>query len=250
MTAYYNENDPYLVQWIKNLIEAGLIAPGEIDNRSILDVSPRDLKGYSQYHFFAGIGGWSFALRLAEWPDEKPAWTGSCPCQDFSLIGKRAGFAGHRDLWPTWFRLIRECRPDCIFGEQVDGSPEWIDRTASDLEGIHYACAPMVIPACAIGSPQERARLFFAAYSNQTRWANLERIATPKTKSEKRRTFGVAYRQAFADFQWPTEPDPSWIVDGLSGEGRAVSAFGNAIIPQVTAVFIMSAEEARLSHGF
>src|SRR5688572_30643871 len=62
---YYNEHDPYAAAWLRNLIAAGHIAPGDVDERSILDVQPADLAGYVQCHFFAGIGVWSHALRLA-----------------------------------------------------------------------------------------------------------------------------------------------------------------------------------------
>ena len=79
MAVYYNENDPYAAQWLRNLVTAGHIAPGEVDERSIEDVYPNDLVGFSQCHFFAGIGVWSYALRRAGWPDDKEAWTGSCP---------------------------------------------------------------------------------------------------------------------------------------------------------------------------
>jgi DNA (cytosine-5)-methyltransferase 1 len=80
MTAYYNELDPFAAAWLRNLIAAGLIPQGEVDERSIEDVTPNDLAGFRQCHFFAGIGGWPLALRLAGWPDERPVWTGSCPC--------------------------------------------------------------------------------------------------------------------------------------------------------------------------
>ena len=76
MTAYYNENDEYAADWLRNLITAGLIADGEVDTRSIVDVRPGDLRGYAQCHFFAGIGGWSYALRRAGWADSSPVWTG------------------------------------------------------------------------------------------------------------------------------------------------------------------------------
>ena len=62
MTAYYNEIDPFAAQWLRNLINAGHIAPGIVDERSIEDVYPSDLRGFTQCHFFAGIGVWSHAL--------------------------------------------------------------------------------------------------------------------------------------------------------------------------------------------
>ena len=65
MAAYYNEFDPYAAQWLRNLIAAGLIPAGEVDERSIVDVAPSDLAGFVQCHFFAGIGGWALAARLA-----------------------------------------------------------------------------------------------------------------------------------------------------------------------------------------
>ena len=122
MTAYYNEIDPKAAAWLRELIKNGLIAPGEVDERSIEDVTPNDVRGFTQCHFFAGIGAWSHALRKAGWPDDRPVWTGSCPCQPFSAAGKGAGFADERHLWPVFHRLIRECRPEIVFGEQVSSS--------------------------------------------------------------------------------------------------------------------------------
>lgn len=119
MTAFYNENDPFAAQWLRNLIAAGHIAPGVVDERSIEDVTPDDLRGFTQCHFFAGVGVWSLALRRAGWPDDKPVWTGSCPCQPFSAAGKGNGIKDSRHLWPVWFKLIKQCRPPVIFGEQV-----------------------------------------------------------------------------------------------------------------------------------
>lgn len=122
MAAYYNEIDPSAAQWLRNLIEAGHIAPGHVDERSIEDVTPGDLAGYTQCHFFAGIGVWSYALRRAGWPDDLPVWTGSCPCQPFSAAGKGNGFNDERHLWPVFFKLIATCKPNIVFGEQVASS--------------------------------------------------------------------------------------------------------------------------------
>jgi DNA (cytosine-5)-methyltransferase 1 len=168
VVAYYNEIEPYAAQWLRNLVAAGHIAPGDVDERSIVDVRPDDLKGYTQCHFFAGIGGWSVALRLAGWPDDRSVWTGSCPCQPFSAAGKRAAQSDERHLWPHWFRLIRECRPARIFGEQVAAAVAygWLDDVANDLEAQGYAIGAAVLPACSVGAPHKRDRLWFVANAN------------------------------------------------------------------------------------
>lgn len=165
MSAYYNEIDPFAAQWLRELIKAGHIAPGEVDTRSIENVAADDLAGFTQCHFFAGIGTWSYALRCAGWPDDRPVWTGSCPCQPFSAAGKRKGTADERHLWPAFFRLISQCRPDVIFGEQV-ASPDglaWLDIISSDLEAAHYACGAVDTCAAGFGAPHIRQRLYWVA---------------------------------------------------------------------------------------
>lgn len=168
MTAYYNENDPFAAAWLQELIRAGLIAPGDVDARSIEDVHPSDLAGYAQCHFFAGIGGWSYALRLAGWPDDRPIWTGSCPCQPFSQAGKGAGFADERHLWPAWHWLIEQCRPAIVFGEQVArgaAARDWLSLVHADMEGLGFAFGAAHLPACAVGAPHRRERAFWVAKS-------------------------------------------------------------------------------------
>jgi DNA (cytosine-5)-methyltransferase 1 len=165
VAAYYNEIDPFAAAWLRELIKAGLIADGTVDERSIEDVRPDDLRGFTQCHFFAGIGGWSLALRLAGWADDRHVWTGSCPCQPFSVAGANSGAHDPRDLWPTWRELIRECRPRTVFGEQVEAAIAfgWWDRVCDDLEGEGYAVAPVCLPAASVGAPQLRERLYFVA---------------------------------------------------------------------------------------
>ena len=171
MTAYYNEIDPYAAEWLENLIRAKVIADGEVDRRDIREVKAADLKGFDQHHFFAGIGGWSRALRFAGWDDSRPVWTGSCPCQPFSNAGKRKGTEDDRHLWPAWFNLIRECRPTVVFGEQVASAIRhgWLDTVFDELERESYACAAAVLPACGIGAPHLRQRLWFVANDNSKR---------------------------------------------------------------------------------
>lgn len=169
MSAYYNENDLYAAQWLRNLIDAGHIARGVVDTRSIEDVRPRDLDGFTQCHFFAGIGVWSYALRLAGWPDDRPVWTGSCPCQPFSEAGKGAGFDDERHLWPHWFHLISQHRPAIVFGEQVaskDADP-WIDLVQDDLEGLGHAFGAIPFPSAGVGAPHIRDRLYWVADATQ-----------------------------------------------------------------------------------
>lgn len=171
MGAYYNEHDPQAAQWLRNLIAAGHIADGDVDERSIVDVRPDDLRGFTQCHFFAGIGVWAYALRCAGWADDRPVWTGSCPCQPFSAAGKSNEFADERHLWPAWFRLIRECRPVVVFGEQVSSKDAlaWFDLVSADLEGAGYAVGALDTCAAGVGAPHIRQRLYFVADDEHAR---------------------------------------------------------------------------------
>lgn len=258
--AYYNEIDPYAAQWLRNLIAAGHIAPGDVDERSIVDVRPADLRGYTQCHFFAGIGGWSLAARLAGWPDDKPLWTGSCPCQPFSAAGKRKGTADERHLWPEFFRLIDAERPSGVAGEQVaskDGLG-WLDGVCADLEGAGYATWAADFCAAGVGAPHIRQRLYWLADADkpgsQGQFVGRDRAA--KRAAGPR---GVAIRLEHAESdgreqgrpesgQWGPEfrrgsdgkcrrvkPDIEPLAHGISGRVGRLRAYGNAIVPQVAA---------------
>ena len=180
--AYYNDHDTEACEFLRELIKRGLIADGEVDERSILDVRPVDLGGFTQCHFFAGIGGWSYALRLTGWPDDRPVWTGSPPCQPFSVAGRGLGREDDRHLAPHFVDLVRASSPGVLFGEQVasaevfgpsakgnrpgfEGTPPWawIDDLSDRLEAAHYAVGASDLPSAGVGAPHIRQRTFFGA---------------------------------------------------------------------------------------
>lgn len=171
--AFYNEIDPDAALILRALIADGVIAPGDVDTRSIKEVQPDDLRPYRQCHFFAGGGLWSVAARMAGWDDDRPLWTGSCPCQPFSIAGKQGGTDDARHLWPDFFRLIRAVRPAVVVGEQVAGQAGygWLDGVRADLAREAYASRGVDIPACAVDAPHIRQRLYWAALADPDRIA-------------------------------------------------------------------------------
>lgn len=164
--TYYNEIDKKKCAALEALMSDGFISKGVIDDRSIHEVSPEELTGYDRCHFFAGVGLWDHALNLARWPEGRRVWTGSCPCQPFSAANSgQKGKADVRHLWPEWFRLIEESEPPTLFGEQVATAitKGWLDDVYKGLEAEGYAVGAAVLPACAVGAPHRRERLFFVA---------------------------------------------------------------------------------------
>lgn len=260
MTAYYNENDPFCAGWLRNLAAAGHIAPGDVDERDIRDVSPDDLKGYGQCHFFAGIGLWSLALRWAGWSDERKIWTGSCPCQPFSAAGRGDGFADERHLWPAWEWLVAQRKPRTILGEQV-GSPAglvWLDLVCADLEDLGYRVGAVDLPSAGVGAPNIRQRLWWVA-DTQEQQRPADGVKRGAETGPDRGTIGGIDRQVGTDGGPGGPPDPwgllEWIgcLDGRQrptepglfplaarhpGDVAKLRAYGNAVNPVVAAHFI------------
>jgi DNA (cytosine-5)-methyltransferase 1 len=243
MEAYYNEIDPFASQWLVNLVAARAVAPGFVDSRSIVEVSPEDLASYTQCHFFAGIGVWSYALKQSGWPDTLPVWTGSCPCQPFSVAGKRKGFSDQRHLWPNWFRLISICQPPIIFGEQV-ASPDglaWLDNVQSDLENAGYAFAAVDTCAAGFGAPHLRQRLYWVAITRSERCEGLrlhlrQRQEGPRLLKARRSSQATA--GFWSDAEWllgrdgktrPIEPGTFPLAARAAGDLGRLRAYGNSL---------------------
>ena len=161
----YNENEPFAIRWLEQLQERNLIPGGKIDGRSITELRPEDCGPTS--HFFAGIGGWAYALQLAGWDPARDVWTGSCPCQPFSIAGKGTGTSDKRHLWPIWRDLIAECRPTTIFGEQTSSNlgRDWLSGVRADLEALGYAVGAADLCAASVNAPHRRQRLYWVAYT-------------------------------------------------------------------------------------
>ena len=167
MKTFYNEIEPFCVEWMQNLMTGNVITPGYVEPKSITEITPDELEKYQRCHFFSGIGVWDYALRQAGWPDDIGVWTGSCPCQGFSCAGKRRGFDDERHLWPVWFKLIKARQPLFIFGEQVASKDAlaWLDLVCDDLESEGYTVRAFDLCAAGFGGPHIRQRLFWMAVS-------------------------------------------------------------------------------------
>jgi DNA (cytosine-5)-methyltransferase 1 len=247
---YYNEFDPKAAAWLRELINQKHIPEGIVDERSITEILPHELTQYTQCHFFAGIGGWSLALQLAGWPADRPVWTGSCPCQPFSSAGKQLGDKDERHLWPAFFNLIRECRPDVVFGEQVASAINkgWLDGISSDLESENYACGAAVLGAHSVGGPHIRQRLYWVGDSFDPR-SQRQRGSEQEPVSEGRQ--GTERHSAATGF-WSNfdllsfrdgkarriESGTFPLADGVPGRVGLLRGYGNAIVPQTAQVFI------------
>ena len=111
--------------------------------------------------------------KMAKGASTEPSiFTGGFPCQPFSTAGKRKGMADNRNLWPDYHRIIQECKPTYIVGENVPGlltmeDGKVFDRICLDLESEGYQVESYLIPACSIEAWHRRERTWIIGYLSQ-----------------------------------------------------------------------------------
>ena len=119
--------------------------------------------------------------------------TGGFPCQPFSHAGRRKGTSDDRYKWPEMFAVIRNVRPDWIIAENVRGLASWndgmvLETVCADLESEGYEVRPYIIPACSVGAPHRRERVWIVAnyhYARSGTSTSEVRSTDWKTSSEE-----------------------------------------------------------------
>lgn len=154
--------------------------------------------------------------------------TGGYPCQPFSVAGKQLGKEDDRHLWPEMARIIRQCNPTWVLAENVAGHITMgLDEVLSDLEGQGYSARPFVIPACAIGAPHRRDRVWIIAHNDRQHRSANER--EPNAKTDRRHKFGGI-----------CEDVPDTKSNGNSQQTRKINATGSNVSGRQTEVWLKS----------
>ncbi len=146
-----------------------------------------------------------------QWHGKVDVLTGGFPCQSFSLAGRRKGADDNRYLWPQMLRAIRQIHPTWVVGENVAGiktmvescqvtqmgrtddlfeenyiyreeSRFTLDKICADLEAEGYSVQPIVIPACSVGAPHRKDRVWIVARRISTTPSN------PNSSNDNRRS--------------------------------------------------------------
>lgn len=247
--AYYNEIDPYPAQWLRNLIAAGHLPAGDVDERDIREVSGDDFEAYGQCHFFAGIGGLALALRLAGVSDDASIVTGGPPCQDASVAasiqGRRTGLAGKRTgLALVMLALIAAQERDWVVFENVPGLESEMPEIEGRLALAGYRVSRRRAEAGRHGAPHPRRRLLVVAHRDGAGLA----FPRPGRSSEAARDPWASVDRSLwkEDHAWNCLLDDGVPYSVVGLRAKRIGAFGNAVVPKaVAAEFIEAVMGAR-----
>lgn len=212
----------------------------------------------------ARIHGDVTTLDHDELPDHIHLLHGGYPCQPFSVAGKQKGHKDERHLWPYMRSIIKSKRPDWVLAENVKGHVTLgLDQVIDDLEGLGYACWPVVLPAFALGAPHTRERLFVIAHTASDGCdagevagghAQADDYAQEREDedqcAERCRRLRVELDR-LSDQAWggAVEPPIREVDDGVPGKlarQRHIKGYGNAVVPlQVYPILCMIADLIR-----
>ena len=148
----------------------GLEATGGFETKAFCDIEeyPRQVlqKHWPHVKQYKDIKELTYDRLKADGIDSIDIITGGYPCQPFSVAGKQKGVEDPRHLWPEYFRLVKECRPTWVIGENVSGHIKLgLDSVIEDLESENYSVRPFSISASSIGANHQRERIWIMAYS-------------------------------------------------------------------------------------
>ena len=180
--------------------------------------------------------------------------TGGFPCQPFSVAGRKKGTQDDRDLWPEMLRVIKDFRPTWIIGENVANFVNMaFQRTKTDLESEGYQVLPFIVPACGVGAPHRRDRVWILAYSRcSLRQGGIKQGAdevenTKQNANILERSSDVADAKSYGrqgdPNQWEFEPDVGRVAHGVPHRVDRLKGLGNAIVPQVAYEFLKNLKE-------
>jgi len=149
--------------------------------------------------------------------------TGGFPCQPYSSAGKRKGKDDERHLWPQMLRAIREISPRFVVGENVRGLTNWnggmvFEEVCAELEAIGYQVAPIIIPACGVGAPHRRERVWFVAYAYGADQRNDTGANNREAKEIRRENQGDVSREFCGDGD--VTDTSSGGIQGYGGRGK------------------------------
>tara|TARA_R100000808_G_scaffold1286_1_gene6028 strand:- start:140 stop:880 length:741 start_codon:yes stop_codon:yes gene_type:complete len=175
------------------------------------------------------------------------------PCQPFSHSGIRRGNKDDRHLWPEAFRIVQECRPDWVLGENVTGHISMgIDEVLSDLEGEGYSCRAFHIGAVAVNAPHRRMRIFIVGNSNRKSLDSLHDEGSSKgskeTSSEESihaGNSGFTDSGRIIDASCLSKSGVGRVAHGVPSRVDRLRGLGNAVVPRLAYEIILRIKECR-----